>query len=785
MTMSSIRRWVAALLVGLAAVAVVFYQRQNTGDYTGGAISLPKMLWLTYALFAWFVLPYFLWRDERLETPVRRVFGVFWILMILRGVCELPLLYLVKHWHPAYGITHDLVCMAAILFSRRSLRPVDVLNRRALRYSTSLLIGLAAEITFAGMFLQTGAHEQGVYFASAAAQWGYINLATTAALGFVYPDLLAAMVGLYFPGISRETPRSFRQFRRAIAALTVGVLGAALGFYTYMMRIDFEGARFQRVGYEIADSCTQFKEAFVKGDDQAMADFIESGDGSWRRSDVQHPHPFELKRWQTGASSQSLREFMIAWRKRLPEVLQAAFKIHVVDEVHSDSEAVVQLRFEVTGSGHTTDTGLIRCRFGKRAAGRWRIQESSLIEGTTVAGPANYFVDMAQQRGLDFVLEPDERLLPHACDHCKDAIPLKFQTMRHAYAGCATADIDGDGWDDVLFCSGGRLALYRNKGAGAFENITDRAGLGHLEHINVACFADLDNNGHPDLFCAAFYENCYLFKNSGDGKFTDVTARSGIKQTGMVTCCSFFDYDRDGELDLYLGRFLDSRKAIPDSFLYSRNGEPNILYRNDGAFHFTDVSQEAGVDDVGLTLSLNAADYDGDGWQDLFVANDFGRSVLYKNLGNGKFRDVSKETGCLAIGGDMSASWGDFMNDGRLGLYTGAIRSNQRWFIQPITARRVLYKYIREGRLLTTHPVFEDLKAHLGDDWVNIGNWALGGNYLFRQNADGTFTNIAEEAGARPPGWYWSCGFFDIDNDGWLDIYASNGWISGKDPHDL
>jgi hypothetical protein len=785
MTVSSIRKALAAVLALLAVVAVVFYERQNTGEYTGGAISLPKMLWLSYALAAWFVVPFFLWRDERLAAAVRRMFGVFWMLMILRGVYELPLLYIVKHWHPAYGISHDLLCMAAILCARQSLPPLDVVNRRAVGYSTSLIVGLAAEVAFAGMFLQTGAHQQGVYFASAAAQWGYINLATMAALAFVCPDFLAAMVGLYFPGIDRETPRPLRRCRGAIAALAVGVLAAALGFYTYMMRVESKGARFQQVGFEIADSCMQFKEAFLKGDEQAMADFIESGDGSWQLKDVEHPFPVELKRWESGGPTQSLRQFTIAWRKRLPEVLQAAFKIHLVDDVRSDTEADVQLRFEVTSASNTTDTGLIRCRFGKGALDRWRIRESSLIEGTTVAGPGNYFVDVARRRGIDFVLEPDERLLPGACDHCKDAISLKFQTMRHAYAGCATADVDGDGWDDVLFCSGGKLALYRNKGDGTFDNITDRAGLGHLQHANVACFADLDNDGDTDLFCAAFYENCYLFKNSGDGTFTDVTSRSGIKQSGMVTCCCVFDYNRDGKLDLYLGRFLDSRKAIPDSFLYSRNGEPNILYRNDGAFHFTDVSEQAGVGDVGLTLSLNAADYDGDGWQDLFVANDFGRSVLYKNLGNGTFRDVSKETGCLAIGGDMSATWGDFMNEGRLGLYTGAIRSNQRWFIQPITARRVLYKYVREGRLLTTHPLFEDLKAHLGDDWVNIGNWALAGNYLFRQNADGTFTNIAEEAGARPAGWYWSCGFFDIDNDGWLDIYASNGWISGKDPHDL
>jgi hypothetical protein len=784
MSTRALRVGLALGLALLAGVGIVFYHRQNAGAQVGGPISLPKMLWLVYAIAAWYVVPPFLWRDERLEPAVRRVFGVFWAWMLGRGVIELVMLYVFVHWNPLYGVAFNMGCSALLIGFRRGLKPEAVMHRRALRYSYSLSAGMLIETAFALMFVQTGAHAQAVYFASPEAQWGYINLVTWTMLAFVYPDLLVALVTLYFPGVTAETWRPLRWFRKTAAGLAVGLAGAALLFWTHMMQVEHEAARFQRVGYEIVDACVAFKDAFAKGDDQAMADFIESGDASWRLEVVDHPHPFELMRWQPDGGEQSFRDFVKKWRRRLPKVLQTAFKIHLIDEVTSDRDAIVQLRFEVTGHG-TTDAGLIRCRFRKGDDDRWRVTESSLIEGTSVAGPGTHFVDEAKERGIDFVMEPDERLLPGACNSRPDGIQLKFQTMRHAYAGCATADIDGDGHDDVLFCSGGKLALYRNKGDGTFEDITERSGLGHLRHVNVVCFADLDNDGYPDLFCASFFENCYLFKNNGDGTFTDVTAGSGIRQVGMVTCCCFFDYNRDGKLDLYLGRFLDSRTKIPDSFLYTRNGEPNILYRNDGNFHFTDVTEEAGVGDVGLTLSVNAADYDGDGWQDLFVANDFGRSVLFKNMGNGTFRDVSKESGCLAIGGNMSATWGDFMNEGRLGLYVAAIRSNQRWFVQPITARRVLYKYIREGRLLTTNPLFKDLKDHLGDDWVNIGNRALAGNYLFRQNPDGTFTNVAEKANARPAGWYWSAGFFDIHNNGWLDIFATNGWISGKDPHDL
>jgi hypothetical protein len=784
MKLPSLRWGLAIALVVLASAGVAFHHWQNTAATIGGPISVPKTLWLVYALAAWFVLPPFLWRDPRLAPGVRRLFGVFWLLMMLRGVVELFLLFVVVHWDPVYGISHDLLCIVAILFLRRGLAPPDVLSRRALRFSGSVVVSLAAEVAFAGMFVQTGVHQQAVYFASAEAQWSYVNLATVVALLFVYPDLLLTLAGLYFPGLGTDTPGWRRKLRLAWAAGTVLVLVAALGFYTHMMQVEKEAARFQRVGYEIVDSCMKFKDDFSRGDESAMADFILAGDASWRLETVPHPYPFELKRWQPGGPPQTLRDFVRHWRGGMPRVLQAAFKIHLVDEVVSDGEAVVQLRFEVT-SPNTTDAGLVRCRFHKGADGRWRVVESALIEGSTVSGPGNHFVDCARERGIEFVMEPDERLLPGACDTCPEAVRLKFQTMRHAYAGCATADVDNDGHDDLLFCSGGRPRLYRNRGDGTFEDITRQSGLAMLRHVNTAGFADVDNDGVQDLFAAAFYENCWLFRGRGDGTFTDVTAASGLKQLGMVTCFSFFDYDRDGRLDLYLGRFLDSRQAIPDSFLYARNGQPNVLYRNLGKLRFRDVTEEAGVGDVGLTLSLAAADYDDDGWQDLYVANDFGRNVLYRNRGDGTFENVARQTGTLAIGGSMSASWGDYDNDGRLDLYVAAIRSNQRWFVQPLTARRVLYKYIREGRLLTTNPLFLDLRDNMGDNWVHIGNHALAGNSLLKQQPDGTFTDEAERAGARPAGWYWSSGFFDIDNDGWLDIYATDGWISGKDPHDL
>lgn len=787
MSLRALRLGFLVALAALGGTAVWFYQGQNSGRHLGGAISPPKMAWLAYAIAAWFVAPLFLWRDARLDATLRRLFGAFWLAMVARGVAELILLYGMRHWNPLYGIAHDLFCLGLLVVLRRKASSDGGLNGRARRFSGALIASLAAEISFAGMFLQTGSHESEVYFASAEASWGFINLVTTGVLCFAVPDFVALLVGMYFPGTGRETPWLMRAGRLAAAGLAVAVAVGGLACWTWMARVEAKARRFQAIGYLIVDSCMAFKDAFVRGDEPGMADFLRGGDGAWVREPVEHGHAFDLWRWRSGGSPRPLLEAVVEWRRTLPEVLQAAFKIHLMDRIVSDDEAVGQLRFEVTGRG-TTDSGVIRCTFRRGADGRWRIFGSTLMEGTSVAGQGRLFRDVAKERGVGFVMEEDRRFVPgERCDghDCPGPTRLKFQTMRHAYAGAAAADVDGDGADDVFFCAGGRPALYRNRGDGTFEDVTSKAGLDGLWHVNTAGFADLDNDGDQDLFCGVFYGPNHLFRNNGDGTFTDVTIASGLPDDDLVTCFSFFDFDNDGNLDLYLGRFLEAREEVPDSFLYARNGQPNRLYRNDGGLRFADVTAKAGVGETGLTLSVAAADYDGDGDQDLYVANDFGRNVLYQNQGDGTFRDVALETGTLAIGGSMSATWGDYDNDGRLDLYVAAIRSNQRWFVQPLTAQRVVLKFIREGKMGPDNPVFSDLRKYMGPDWVNIGNHALAGNSLLRQKADGTFTDMAEASQARPAGWYWGSGFFDIDHDGDLDIYASDGWITGKDPYDL
>jgi len=518
-----------------------------------------------------------------------------------------------------------------------------------------------------------------------------------------------------------------------------------------------------------------------------MNDFILGGQAGWLLAEQEHGHEVEVLRWIPSETGPKLNDFFVELRKNRPTLLDVVFKLHLLDEIVSEKEARGTFRFEIT-TATQTDYGLIQSLFQRGEDGRWRIVSSKLVKGWTVSGPANHFIDEARERGIDFVLQVDPRFEgDHVCTghECPGPFKLTFETMRHAYAGAATGDFDNDGYDDVFLCNGRQPVFYRNQGDGTFIDQTGPAGLAHLWHINVACFSDIDNDGDQDLFLGAFFGPNHLLLNNGDGTFQDVTTASGIKSHDYVTSLSFFDYDTDGDLDLYLGRFVNAETSFPDSFIYTRNGEPNVLYRNNGDNTFTDVTEESGLGDIGLTLAIGAADYDEDGDQDIYVANDFGRNALYQNQGDGTFQDVAKETGALGIGGSMSTSWGDYDNDGRLDLYVGAVRSNQRWFVQPITAKRVVWKFIREGKVGDDNPILTDLQNYMGDDWSNIGNVAMAGNALFRQNEDHTFTNVSKDAETRPAGWYWSSGFLDIDNDGDLDIYATDGWITGKDPHDL
>jgi hypothetical protein len=319
-------------------------------------------------------------------------------------------------------------------------------------------------------------------------------------------------------------------------------------------------------------------------------------------------------------------------------------------------------------------------------------------------------------------------------------------------ASASVADFDGDGYDDVFVTDsklGGKNHLYRNNHDFTFTDVAESAGVANANDeknaVADSLWFDFNNDGKPDLLVIRFGHN-QLFQNMGNGKFKDVSKAAGIDSYKNAITAIAFDYDRDGKLDLFVGSYFqpinifkpDSPRFFPESFETANNGGGVTVYHNNGNGTFTDVTEKVGLKTSGWTLDLGHADADNDGFDDLYVACDFGTDRFFHNNGNGTFTDITEK----AIGFDskkgMNVDWGDFDNDGLLDIYVTNITDD----------------YMREG------------------------------NFLWHNNGNLTFTDVSRETGTAETGWGWGAKFFDYDNDGWLDLYVVNGWVSaGKESY--
>ena len=338
-------------------------------------------------------------------------------------------------------------------------------------------------------------------------------------------------------------------------------------------------------------------------------------------------------------------------------------------------------------------------------------------------------------------------------------------------SGVAVLDYDGDGDEDLFVGDGARSILWENDGAGCFTDATERAGLAGSADDGVAATgvaaADVDGDGRPDLFVTDSFGTARLFRNLGGGFFRDATGESGIRVPPNARSAAFADVDGDGDLDLFVCVTGDYYGQMPDPPYAAEDAGSNRLFVNDGLGRFRDASTEWGVSRPRRwSLSCLFGDSDGDGRPDLAVTNDFGFKNFYRNDGGRRFVDVTARAGVADRGYGMSGAWGDFDGDGRLDLYTTGCFT-QWFFLHEYPGLPIPFP----GRLFLSTAV----------SWMEK---MTRGNSLFLQRSDGRFEDVTAISGARKAGWNWSAVAADLDDDGWLDIYATNGmWGDGRD-HD-
>ena len=340
--------------------------------------------------------------------------------------------------------------------------------------------------------------------------------------------------------------------------------------------------------------------------------------------------------------------------------------------------------------------------------------------------------------------------------------------------GIAVGDIDNDGVDEIYVCQPGGLPnrLYKFNPERFFEDITESWGVGVLDDTSSALFLDLRNSGRQDLVVLRA-AGPVLFLNEGSRfKMREDAFRFATLPAGAFTGMAAADFDRDGKLDLYLCCYVyfqsEAQYTYASPYHDAQNGPPNFLFRNnlnaDGSGSFDDCTAETGMNDNNNRFSFAPAwcDFNGDGWPDLFVANDFGRKNLYVNH-NGHFRDLAASAGVDDIGPGMSAAWFDYDRDGKPDLY-------------------VANMWTAAGQRIVADPHFAP--AH-GTGLQNAYRGHTMGNSLFRNRGDGTFQNATEQEHVGFGRWAWASGGHDLNNDGHPEIFVTCGMLTNESETDL
>ena len=402
--------------------------------------------------------------------------------------------------------------------------------------------------------------------------------------------------------------------------------------------------------------------------------------------------------------------------------------------------------------------------------GAWKATRWEAIDETVCTVKAPAFVDVTA-RAMAGVESYGAQLLRGA-DHWRAVLDGAVGVDVYGNNGVAAGDYDDDGFDDLYICQPAGLPnrLYRNRGDGTFEDVTEKAGVGALDGTACALFADFQNRGRQDLLVVCG-TGPLLFSNQGNGTFSlqRDAFKFGREPQGTFTHAALADYDGDGRLDIYFCTYMYylglDQYHYPIPYYDARNGPPNCLFHNQGDGTFVETTERAGMnaDNDRYSFACAWGDSNGNGRPDLFVANDFGSSQLYSNNGDGTFKVASKEARVESVGAGMGCCWADYNNDGHQDIYVPSM-------------------WEAAGQRVSAQPQFHE-KAP--ESIRALYRRHARGNALYRNAGDGTFENVGREAGVEMGRWSWCSDFWDLDHDGYADLYVANGYISADDKNDL
>jgi hypothetical protein len=354
--------------------------------------------------------------------------------------------------------------------------------------------------------------------------------------------------------------------------------------------------------------------------------------------------------------------------------------------------------------------------------------------------------EVAKVSGIDFTHQAPK--LDSKLDHIMPQVAA-------IGAAVSVVDFDRDGWQDLYMTNSGEgsmNSLYRNLGDGTFKDVASELGVADLNHAETgvsmgAVWGDYDNDGFEDLFIYK-WGRPELFHNDTGRSFTRVTQKAGLPSWMNAGTAIWFDYDRDSRLDLFVGGYyaedinlwnLTTTKMMPESFEYAQNGGRKYLFRNLGGGSFEEMSAQLGINSRRWAFAAAAADLRGTGYPDLFIANDYGVAELFFNDGGKRFREAGKATGVgFAPKSGMNATFGDILNNGKFAIYVSNISE--------------------EGVLIQGNNLWVPIDGSEGD---NI-----------------KYENLARAFGFELGGWCFGALFGDLNNDGNLDLYLTNGYVS-------